>query len=179
MQLISNDYLAHHGILGQKWGVRRYQNEDGSLTTAGKSRYYKSDGQLTRKGQKRQAQLDSAKANLSRSIESNANNAADYRKYIDAYRERYTGEGAKERYAKDMGVDDDEIVKTWSDEEFKSIIESEIRIEKLTAESYENSAKKGKQLLEKYSNMTLDDIDRMSKAERKEFKSVANGKVRI
>ncbi len=29
-------YLAHHGILGQKWGVRRYQNEDGTLTAAGK-----------------------------------------------------------------------------------------------------------------------------------------------
>lgn len=28
--------LEHHGILGQKWGVRRYQNEDGSLTEAGK-----------------------------------------------------------------------------------------------------------------------------------------------
>ena len=31
--------LCHHGILGQKWGVRRFQNEDGSLTTQGMKRY--------------------------------------------------------------------------------------------------------------------------------------------
>ena len=32
-------YLAHHGIKGQKWGVRRYQNEDGTLTAEGRERY--------------------------------------------------------------------------------------------------------------------------------------------
>lgn len=31
--------LYHHGILGQRWGIRRYQNEDGSLTSLGKKRY--------------------------------------------------------------------------------------------------------------------------------------------
>ena len=31
--------LYHHGVKGMKWGVRRYQNKDGSLTTAGKNRY--------------------------------------------------------------------------------------------------------------------------------------------
>ena len=37
----SDEELAHHGILGQKWGVRRYQNADGSLTSAGKKRAIK------------------------------------------------------------------------------------------------------------------------------------------
>lgn len=32
-------WLAHHGIKGQKWGVRRYQNLDGSLTPLGRERY--------------------------------------------------------------------------------------------------------------------------------------------
>lgn len=31
--------LAHHGIKGQKWGIRRYQNEDGTLTLEGEKRY--------------------------------------------------------------------------------------------------------------------------------------------
>lgn len=32
-------YFQHHGIVGMKWGVRRYQNSDGTLTPAGKKRY--------------------------------------------------------------------------------------------------------------------------------------------
>ena len=61
--------LYHHGIKGQRWGVRRYQNPDGSLTLAGKKRalkvqndytelsknkkYHDKDGNLTYEGRKR------------------------------------------------------------------------------------------------------------------------------
>lgn len=39
--------LYHHGVKGQKWGVRRYQNKDGSLTLAGKKRALKMQNQYT------------------------------------------------------------------------------------------------------------------------------------
>lgn len=36
-----SDELFHHGIKGQRWGIRRYQNEDGTLTDAGRKKYDK------------------------------------------------------------------------------------------------------------------------------------------
>lgn len=60
-----NDYLTlkelyHSGIKGQKWGVRRFQNEDGTLTEAGKARYNQ-DG--SRKNPEKMSDTELANAN--------------------------------------------------------------------------------------------------------------------
>lgn len=51
---VENDYnsLYHYGIRGQKWGIRRYQNPDGSLTPEGRARYLNPDGSLNERGRK-------------------------------------------------------------------------------------------------------------------------------
>ena len=52
-------YLMHHGVRGMRWGVRRYQNADGSLTDAGKRRY--SNGERAYKDLKKQVHSKRAK----------------------------------------------------------------------------------------------------------------------
>ena len=47
------EYLEHHGVKGQKWGIRRYQNEDGTFTAEGKKRYgIDSNGKMSKEGAK-------------------------------------------------------------------------------------------------------------------------------
>lgn len=57
---MEKEYLVHHGIKGQKWGVRRFQNEDGSLTDAGKARY---NDDLTKKDVNKMSTKDLESAN--------------------------------------------------------------------------------------------------------------------
>ena len=53
MENYYNDELQHWGIKGMKWGIRRYQNADGTLTAAGKKRYQNPDGTLNDAGKRK------------------------------------------------------------------------------------------------------------------------------
>lgn len=58
-----DDYLVHWGVKGMKWGVRRYQNKDGSLTAAGKKRRTLGEAIHDHKvAKKRKAALEKARA---------------------------------------------------------------------------------------------------------------------
>ena len=46
---ISDEALYHYGIKGMRWGIRRYQNPDGSLTPAGRKRLEKADYKWAKK----------------------------------------------------------------------------------------------------------------------------------
>lgn len=52
-----NYELYHHGVKGMKWGVRRYQNSDGSLTSAGKKRYTRTESANDREKAQRKSDL--------------------------------------------------------------------------------------------------------------------------
>lgn len=51
---IEHDYnsIYHHGVKGMRWGIRRYQNPDGTLTPEGRKRYFNPDGSLTKAGKR-------------------------------------------------------------------------------------------------------------------------------
>lgn len=83
---IKTDGLQHHGIKGMKWGVRRFQNKDGSLTSLGKKRY-RDDDVVIKKGSKQRHISEQREINLNdkETYLYDPNNKHDKRVYEGAY----------------------------------------------------------------------------------------------
>ena len=88
-----NDDLLHYGIKGQKWGIRRYQNEDGTLTEAGKKRYAISQKAANYASNTSKAYYESASKTQSEA---------------DNIRKKYSGDKGIEQYRKDTRKDFDD-----------------------------------------------------------------------
>ena len=130
--------LYHHGITGMKWGVRRYQNKDGSLTNAGKRRY----------GTK--ANFEKVQAAKKAAAKANAKQAVARRKA----NERTAAEVAK--YHKKAGIKDEKSEDTkpkkktmneMSDDELMTAINRK-RLEQQYAQLNPAKVSKGKQFME-------------------------------
>jgi hypothetical protein len=143
-----NHELYHHGVTGMKWGVRRYQNKDGSLTNAGKRRY----GTKANFERVQAAKKAAAKAN---SKQAKARKKAN---------ERTAAEIAK--YRKKAGIKDPAAEKAiqakphkktmaeMTDEELMSAINRK-RLEQQYAQLHPQKVSKGKQFMDSLANDVL------------------------
>lgn len=94
--MYTTDYeLYHHGIKGQRWGVRRYQQKDGSLTPAGKKRYYD-----TPELNKQKSDMKSARAAYKSSKET-YQKASDRYGYVPTSKNRASMKDAKTKLEMD------------------------------------------------------------------------------
>lgn len=96
--VIVNGELRHWGIKGQKWGQRRYQNKDGTLTPAGKKRYAKEMEKL-----KKEEQVLKNK----RRTQAQLNKLETQRKRVDALKQKEADDKAKAKEVAKLKTQDD------------------------------------------------------------------------
>lgn len=128
-----SSYLSHHGIKGQQWGVRRFQNDDGTLTEEGRRRYLKGYDQVEKKADEDIKRAESQIAD----IEKNGWNA----------KSAFSKQFVKQLRDADM-MDDDHL------EYFKSVFETDIA----EAKANKKAAQEARTLIEKKSSITYDEI---------------------
>lgn len=90
-----DDYLEHHGIPGMHWGIRRYQNKDGSLTSAGKIRYRDNgDGTYTKRSRSERKEYIKEEQRRAE-IEERNKRHQEYKNYLKEHKQEFL-DSAKE-----------------------------------------------------------------------------------
>ena len=143
---MNDEVLIHHGIKGQRWGIRRFQNEDGTLTDAGKTRYTSEHVSIVERPKSSKEESEVLNQRSLKKLESAAEriNAIRKEKVVKnaqktaKYNQKYWEDQAKitEKYIKQLesGVFN-------SDFNSKKEVNSEIKIEKEALKSMQQHAK--------------------------------------
>ena len=159
-------YLQHHGIKGQRWGVRRFQNADGSLTPAGKKRARKEYEKAVKEATSKLAK------NQTRMYVDAYNKAADYMNGggID----RYNAEQRKkygDDYAKRDGYTEDYY------REFDKVLTKNLNKKLNDFYSTDASVKKAHEIVEKYGMTKWDDFAKSNEAAIEEVRRAVESHV--
>ena len=149
MWTYNTDYLAHFGILGQKWGIRRYQNKDGSLTAAGRKRYGKMTDKYFDEMNKEVSSKDQDRFLSAYNKTADAMNNGLIDEYNAKY-EKMLGEKAKNH---DYG--NDSVYDSGLDELFNAVFSKEYNKQLQADIEKTNSYKKAKELIDKYGTAVL------------------------
>ena len=142
----NRDYLMHFGIKGQRWGVRRFQNEDGTLTNAGKSRYQRGKEYAKERDKIADKELESMRKNSKEYQEALRESNMLLEKYgLDA---DDGGGGDTEKY-------DDATLRRAGDRYWQRMTDAEL----LDDQFMEKATKKAEsQIIKKYGDQALSDI---------------------
>lgn len=116
--------LEHFGIKGQRWGIRRFQNEDGTLTEEGKKRYTYTTGLP---GERKMSLVGRLKFGKKYSDEFNAQNKfkGDEKKYEEEERKKFDEMNKEDDQLRELGKRMNSFDKATTDEKFKLLNEVE------------------------------------------------------
>lgn len=157
--------LYHHGVKGQKWGVRRFQKKDGSLTPAGRKRLAKNEAlreKLVKRTSKKE-DLHNSRAKEARSnvadLKKNGTNSKAYREWKESQYNKREYEYEKEHST--IGPDGQTYVKSYSKsasrfaDDFFDSMRSSTTIQELINDN-KNAAKYHTEKAKKWANNRTD-----------------------